>query len=120
MSTTKTDRIPRGYTVEEVAELRKDKILAEYDFIRQKEQEIQNKEREISSIREVVSKKKIEYRIESVQRVLEFIRHADITNKRDLDLLLCHCQNKLNGNIDGTEIDLGHFIAKEEKKNDSK
>ena len=30
-----------------------------------------------------------------------------ITDDKELDTLLCHCQNKLNGNIDGIEIDLG-------------
>ena len=50
---------------------------------------------------------KIEYRIESVNRVLEFIRGEYRAGRIcDLEALLCHCQNKLNGNIDGTELTL--------------
>ena len=50
---------------------------------------------------------KIAYRLESVDRVLYFIRKEYIQGRLcDLDTLLCHCQNKLNGNIDGTELTL--------------
>ena len=52
-------------------------------------------------------KYKIEYRIESVNRVLDFIRNEYRAGRIcDLETLLCHCQNKLNGNIDGIELDL--------------
>lgn len=47
------------------------------------------------------------YRIESVNRVLDFIRSEYAAGRIcDLETLLCHCQNKLNGNIDGTELTL--------------
>lgn len=51
------------------------------------------------------------YRIESVNRVLDFIR-AEYRAGRvcDLEILLCHCQNKLNGNIDGTELSLDEHL----------
>ena len=50
---------------------------------------------------------KIEYRIESVNRVLDFIRNEYRAGRIcDIETLLCHCQNKLNGNIDGIELDL--------------
>ncbi len=50
---------------------------------------------------------KIEYRIESVNRVLDFIRSEYRQGRLcNLEILLCHCQNKLNGNIDGTELTL--------------
>lgn len=51
------------------------------------------------------------YRIESVSRVLDFIRDEYRAGRIcDLETLLCHCQNKLKGNIDGTELDLDeHF-----------
>lgn len=48
------------------------------------------------------------YRRESVCRVLDYVRdkarNGDIDG-REIDTLLCHCQNKLNGNIDGTELE---------------
>lgn len=51
------------------------------------------------------------YRIESVNRVLDFIRSEYGAGRIcDLETLLCHCQNKLNGNIDGTELDLDEHL----------
>lgn len=47
------------------------------------------------------------YRVDSVDRVLDFIRSEYRQGRLcDLKTLLCHCQNKLNGNIDGTELTL--------------
>lgn len=45
----------------------------------------------------------LEYRIESVKRVLEYIGGLDT----DFDNMITHCINKLNGNIDGIELALG-------------
>lgn len=45
--------------------------------------------------------------MESVNRVLGFIRSEYVAGRLcDLETLLCHCQNKLSGNIDGTELTL--------------
>ena len=45
------------------------------------------------------------YRADSVDRVLDFIRSEYRQGRLcNLEVLLCHCQNKLNGNIDGTEL----------------
>jgi hypothetical protein len=50
---------------------------------------------------------KLAYRLESVDRVLDFIRSEYRQGRLcNLEILLCHCQNKLNGNIDGTELTL--------------
>ena len=50
---------------------------------------------------------KLAYRLESVDRVLDFIRSEYRAGRIcNLEILLCHCQNKLNGNIDGTELTL--------------
>lgn len=47
------------------------------------------------------------YRIASVSRVLDFIHTSlAINSSIDLDTLITHCCNKLNGNIDGIEIEL--------------
>lgn len=47
------------------------------------------------------------YRVDSVDRILDFIRSEYRQGRLcDLETLLCHCQNKLNGNIDGTELTL--------------
>lgn len=53
---------------------------------------------------------KLAYRLESVDRVLDFIRSEYRQGRLcNLEILLCHCQNKLNGNIDGTELDLDEY-----------
>ena len=50
---------------------------------------------------------KLAYRLKSVDRVLDFIRSEYRQGRLcNLDMLLCHCQNKLNGNIDGIELTL--------------
>ena len=50
---------------------------------------------------------KVAYRLKSVDRVLNFIRDEYKAGRIcDLETLLCHCQNKLNGNIDGIELTL--------------
>ena len=46
--------------------------------------------------------------------MLEYIRVAKITDAKELDTLLCHCQNKLAGNIDGTELKLSRSGDDEE------
>lgn len=96
----------KGYTVDEVAKSRKNSLIGDYDFCKCKLAEIKRHEEEINSIRNTYNKKIVEYRIASVDRVLDYIRCAKITDVRRLDILLCHCQNKLHGNIDGVELDL--------------
>ena len=96
----------KGYTVEEVAEHRKDKLTSDYNFCKAKLAEIRRHEQEIESIRTAYNKMIVKYRMESVNRVIEYIRAAKITDAKELDTLLCHCQNKLAGNIDGTELKL--------------
>lgn len=50
---------------------------------------------------------KRDYRIQSVDRVLSFIRTQNKESRVcDIDNLPCHCQNKLLGNIDGIELSL--------------
>lgn len=96
----------KGYTMEEVAEHRKDKLVSDYNFCKAKLAEIRHHEQEIESIRTAYNKMIVKYRMESVDRVLDYIRVAKITDAKELDTLLCHCQNKLAGNIDGTELKL--------------
>lgn len=53
------------------------------------------------------SKCTYEYRIKSTCRVLQHIRDEYRANRLcDLETLLRHCQDKLNGNIDGIELEL--------------
>lgn len=95
-----------GYSAEEVAESEKQRLIEDYNFCKSKMAEIRRHEEEIESIRKAYNDLIVKYRIKSVDRVLSYIRTKRITDERRLDLLLCHCQNKLHGNIDGTEITL--------------
>lgn len=69
---------------------------------------------QIQTHKEIVKMKESEYqdcikqyRVESVCRILEHIRREYRNAKMcDLETLLCHCQNKLHGNIDETELTL--------------
>lgn len=98
----------KGYTAEEVAESSKQELKEDYDFCKGKLAEIRRHESEIETIRKAYRELIVKYRIKSVNRVLAYIRTKGITDKKELDLLLCHCQNKLSGNIDGTELDLNY------------
>lgn len=97
----------KGYTVEEVARDEKQKLISDYEFCKRDLAEIRQREKEIADIRLDYNSKIVKYRMESVNRVLDFIRSEYNAGRIcDLETLLCHCQNKLNGNIDGTELDL--------------
>lgn len=75
---------------------------------------IETTRKEIKDLREQVQYKEEcineyvhEYRKASVARVLEFIESEYRAGRIcDLGTLLCHCVNKLYGNIDGVELDL--------------
>ena len=105
-----------GYTIEEVAAEKKRELEEDYNFCKGKLAEIRMHESQIETIRKVYLKLIQEYRIKSVDRVLDYIRGKGITDSHELDILLCHCQNKLRGNIDGTEID---FCDKEVEQCDT-
>lgn len=96
----------KGYTAEEIARSEKERLMSDYEFIKSKYEEIRDHERQIENIRKAILKLETEYRRDSVNRVLAWIRSKKITDEKELDTLLCHCQNKLNGNIDGVEITL--------------
>ena len=52
-------------------------------------------------------------RAEEVNNVCEYVRtysRMGVLNDNDIDCYLCHCQNMLNGNIDGT------FLSFEKRK----
>lgn len=57
-----------------------------------------------------VNKELEKYRRESAERVIEFVawNSAKLTEK-EINTLLIHTLNKLNGNIDGIELDLEYY-----------
>lgn len=95
------------YTTEEIARDTKEKLISDYEFCKCNLAEIRQHEKSIADIRLDYNSKIIKYRMESVNRVLGFIRSEYVAGRLcDLETLLCHCQNKLSGNIDGTELTL--------------
>jgi hypothetical protein len=101
----------KGYTVEEVARDAKEKLISDYESCKCNLVKIRQHEKEIADIRLAYNSKIVKYRMESVNRVLDFIRSEYGAGRIcDLETLLCHCQNKLNGNIDGTELDLDEHL----------
>lgn len=101
----------KGYTAEEVARDAKEKLISDYEFCKRDLDEIRQREKEIADIRIDYNSKIVKYRMESANRVLNFIRSEYRVGRIcDLETLLCHCQNKLNGNIDGIELDLDKHL----------
>lgn len=84
-----------------------DTIKEEYEQLLKAEREL----RDLAKRREKLENDRKDfaynYRVDSVDRVLDFIRSEYRQGRLcNLETLLCHCQNKLNGNIDGTELTL--------------
>lgn len=97
----------KGYTAEEIERDTKEKLISDYEFCVRDLVKIKQHEKAIADIRLDYNSKIIKYRMESVNRVLDFIRSEYVAGRLcDLETLLCHCQNKLSGNIDGTELTL--------------
>lgn len=101
----------KDYTAEEVARDAKQKLISDYALCKWNLAEIRQHEKEIADIRLDYNSKVAKYRKESVNRVLDFVRSEYRAGRIcNLEILLCHCQNKLNGNIDGVELDLDEHL----------
>lgn len=85
-----------------------------FEVIKAEHEQLLKIERELSDLAEKREKLERErerfayrYRADSVNRVLNFIRSEYRQGRLcNLEVLLCHCQNKLSGIIDGTELTL--------------
>lgn len=88
-------------------ELDRGKLLNIYESIEDKRKDRDEHIHYVQSIDNEIQKDILEYRIASVSRVLDYI-HTNLAIKSDIDLdcLITHCCNKLNGNIDGIELEL--------------
>lgn len=74
-----------------------------YDAIQEKRRNRDEHIETVTKLDKEIQYEILEYRIESVKRVLDYFRGLDT----DFDNLIVHCFNKLNGNIDGIELALG-------------
>lgn len=86
----------------------KNEVVNFYNEIQSKRKEMKIMERQVQQIDNAIQLEIEQYRNKSVKRVLEYIndkcwRKENIDNLQDL---ITHCLNKLNGNIDGIELSL--------------
>lgn len=89
-------------------EYSRSQLLSIYEDI---EQERKQRDEYISMVQKKdaeIQVKILEYRIASVSRILDYIHTKQFDKNFDInyDKLITHCCNKLNGNIDGIEINL--------------
>ena len=86
----------------------KEEIVNFYNEIERKRKEIKIMERQVQQIDNKIKLETEQYRNKSVTRVLEYINDKCWNNEKidDLQNLIIHCLNKLNGNIDGIELSL--------------
>ncbi len=86
----------------------KNEVLNFYNEIERKRKEMKIMETQVQQIDNEIQLEIEQYRNKSVTRVLEYINDKCWNNENidDLQNLIIHCLNKLNGNIDGIELSL--------------
>lgn len=81
-----------------------------YKNAQQLKEHIEHNRQQLRDMEREYQERLFMYRIASVNRVLEYIdtqvRHGHPFSLDKLSTLMVHCQNKLNGNIDGIELSL--------------
>lgn len=84
----------------------KEEILNFYNSIKNKINEMKIMEEQVKKIDREIQLDIEQYRNKSVVRVLEYINSKFWENENidNLQNLICHCLNKLHGNIDGIEL----------------
>ena len=84
----------------------KNEVLNFYNEIERKRKEMKIMETQVQQIDNEIQLEIEQYRNKSVTRVLEYINDKCWNNENidDLQNLIIHCLNKLNGNIDGIEL----------------
>lgn len=92
----------------------KQEILNIYNSIEEKRKEMRITEKQVQQLDKEITLELERYRNKSVERVLNYINEKCWNNENidNLQTLIVHCLNKLNGNIDGIELSL------EENKNE--
>lgn len=84
-------------------------LLNIYDAIKEKRENQKEYIKQVQDLDNEIKTDVLEYRISSVKRILDYIHCNQMKVASDLerfDTLITHCCNKLNGNIDGIEINL--------------
>lgn len=97
----------KGYTHEEVAATKKQWLDARGEELKKQQNRLYAQELDLEAQKKHLQLDLNDYRIASVNRVLDFIRcGVERLEPSTIHTLLTHCMNKLNGNIDGIECNL--------------
>lgn len=86
----------------------KDILIEKFDELKNISKQIDMQKTLLEQLDNTLTIKTLEYRIKSVERVLDYINDKcwKKENVENLQNLIIHCWNKLNGNIDGIELSL--------------
>lgn len=97
-----------GYKVIDVCNSKAEKLRREYE-------NLQSRKARLKAELEEIKREELRLRGEEVINVCDYVRTytgLGVLNSADIDTYLCHCQNTLYGNIDGTFL----TFTKEEKE----
>ena len=83
--------------------MNKSNLESIYESIENKRKDRDEYIERVNKLDKEIQQEVLEYRIQSVKRVLEYFNIID----KDFDNMINHCINKLEGNIDGIELELG-------------
>lgn len=110
----------QGTPVYKNCNIRNDRMRARYELLEAEKtrilKEIAERDKRLREIEDL----KASLNKEEVGNVLDYVRcyaRARKLNVKDIDDMLCHCQNKLNGNIDSVFL---YFDNPVEDKNENK
>lgn len=102
MANEKSKKEIKGYTYCEACNLKSEELIKKYTPLNEKLIRIYNEIKRLEKEREEIKKEVIQLRKEEVNNVLEYVRgYRKVLKPNEIDTYLCHCQNMLNGNIDG-------------------
>lgn len=87
-----------GYKVIDVCNSKAEELKKRYE-------ELQNRKSQLKAELKEIEYEELHLRKEEVNNVCDYVRtysRLGVLDSHDIDCYLCHCQNMLNGNIDGT------------------
>ena len=86
----------------------KDILIEKFDELKNISNQIDMQKTLLEQLDNTLTIKTLEYRIRSVERVLNYINDKCWKEEEveDLQNLIVHCLNKFNGNLDGIELSL--------------
>jgi hypothetical protein len=90
--------------------MNKEELIKKSKELEETMKEIYSERQRLDDLKKETIEKLIEYRISSAMRVLDYLHTKSFFDKpipiKTLGVLITHTMNKLNGNIDGIELDL--------------